>query len=287
MLKWKKITSEATYNVVRIFRASGELADYSLISTQDVADNSYYDPQGNRSSWYKIQYYDSVTGNASELSDPSQGGTYYGYCTVDEIRQMTNISASDISDTQLATMIGFAGAQINGDMNVHHEDEVIKYLDSHRSNKQDGVNSTFFTEHYPIGDANDDFRITVSDINVYSVDSSGTKTKLVVTQVNNMTGEFRLNTAPSGDVELQVTYKSTQRNVETPDTLIKMACIYLSAAMGYSKLTIGKSRRFKMGNLTVFRDTDSYNTYFRKYREIMDLINDRTHVVIHELEEWL
>lgn len=277
LIKWKKITAEATYDTVRIYRSAGEDGSYSLIGSQTIADNSYYDPQGIGSSWYKVDFYDSVTGNVSEKSDATQGGTYYGYCTVDEVRQVTNINTSNINDTQLATLIQFACTQLNNDINVYHEEERVEYISETKENKIDGVNSTYYTKKYPFGDRNNDFRVTVSDVEVYQVDSDGTKTELIVTQIDVETGEFRLSTAPESDKDLYVTYSHTQRLVDPVDTLIKMACILLTAAWGYSKLNIGKATRFHMGNLTVFRHMDAHHEYYKKYVQLIAQINDRAY----------
>lgn len=287
LLKWKKITTEASYDQVRVYRANDEDATYSLITTQTVEDNSYYDGTGNESHWYKIEFYNSVTGNVSERSDPIQGGTFYGYCTVDEVRQTTNLKSNNISDTQLASLIEFAGSQLNADINMYNEEERIRYIDETKENDIDGMNSTFYTKEYPIGDANDDFKITTDDLTVYKVDSDGNKEEMEVTQVNAETGQFRTLNAPSQDKKLYVTYYHTNRRVDLPHNLIKMACILLTAAWAYSKINIGKADRFHMGNLTVFRDTDSYHEYYKKYLRVLELVNDRTIADIEEAENLL
>jgi hypothetical protein len=282
LLKWKKITAEATYNQVRVYRASGETAPYTLLHTQDIADNSYYDPEGTGQFWYKIDFYDSVGGDVSELSAAWQGGTYFGYCTVDEIRQVTNLKTSDVTDTHLATMIEFAGTQVNNDMNIKHIEEPVTYIDEVKQNKTDGVNSTYYTRLFPIADANNDFRVTVADMEVYQVDGENNKTQLSVTQVNTETGEFKISTAPDTSKKLFVTYSHCQRVIDPVDTLVKMATIFLTASYAYGKVNIGKAKRFRMGNLTVFRDMDSWKTYFNHYRTIMALVNDRSIANIKE-----
>ena len=194
------------------------------------------------------------------------------------MRQVTNITSSDISDTQLATLIEFAGVQLNNDMNMYVEDEQVAYMDPIKANTQDGVNSTYYTQYAPIGDKNNDFRVTTTDLEVWEVDNSaGTKTQLTVTQINSYTGEFHLSTAPTSDKKLLLRYMKTQRRVDS-DRLVKMACIMLTAAWGYSKLNIGKATRFHMGNLTVFRDTDAYHKYYIKYCQLLAQINDRSSV---------
>jgi hypothetical protein len=285
LLKWKRITSEASYDTVRIYRASGEDATYGLLASQSIEDTSYYDSGGLSSYWYKIDFYSTITGESSELSDAIQGGTYSGYATVDEMRQITNLRTADISDTQLATLIEFAGTQLNNDMNIYHDQEVVEYIDATRENDLDGVNSTFYTKHYFLGDANNDFKVTTSDLIVWQVDSEGTKTKLTVTQVNAELGQFRLSTAPGSDKELYVTYVHVPRRVDTPDRLIKLGCLYLAASWAYDKINLGKATRFHMGNLTVFRDTNAGHEYYKRYLRILAAINDRTITDIEEASE--
>jgi len=230
LLKWKKITSEASYDTARIYKATGETATYTLLASQSIEDNSYYDTSGLTSNWYKIEFYDSVGGAVSEKSDPIQGGTYYGYCTVDEVRQVTNITSSDVSDTHLATIIQFACTQLNSDINIIEEEESIAYIDSTKENEIDGSNSTFYTKNWPIGDINNSFKVTTSDVTVYQVDSDGNKTTLTTTQVDAETGQFKISTAPDASKLLYVTYVHNQRIIDPPDTLIKMASIFLTAA---------------------------------------------------------
>ena len=276
LLKWKKPTAESSYDTVRIYRADSEAGPYTEIGSQTIADNSYYDSSGIGGHWYKVDFYDSVGGSTSDKSDAIQGGVYYGYCTVDDIRMVTNIKPSQVTDTQLANLIEFAASQLNSDINIYHEEERIEYINETKENEIDGTNPKFFTKHYPIGDLNNDYRITISDIKVYEVDSDGLKNEVTVTQVDAETGEFRLNTAPVSNKKYYVTYNSTQRSVDPTHNLVKMACILLTAAWAYSKLNVGKADRFRAGNMTVFRDTDAHHDYYKRYVNILTAINDRS-----------
>jgi len=278
LLKWKKITSEATYDTVRVYRASGQTATYELIHSQGIYDNSYYDPSGNGSFWYKVEFYDSVAGDVSALSDASQGGTFYGYCSVEEVRMLTNIRSADINDTQLATLIEFSGTQLNNDINVLEEDERVLYMDEEKENDIDGTNLVYYTRQYPIADRNNDFRVTTADMEAYTINSDGFRTSYTITQVNAATGQFRVALAPGSDEKLFVTYSHTKRRVDNPnhDKLIKMACIMLTASYGYGKLNIGKADRFRMGSLTVFRDKKAPDIYYKRYITLLAQINDRS-----------
>lgn len=275
LLKWKLISTETSYDKSRVYRADSRDGTYTMIAEQTIIDNSYYDSTGNGTQWYKIAFYDSVNALESDHSDPYQGGSFFGYCSVDEVRQVTNIKASDVSDTDLAALIEFAGIQLNSEMNMDDDDEYIDYIEDSKKNTIDGVNNIFYTKNYPIADSNNDFRVTVADMEVYSINNLGQKTILEVTQITPKTGEFRLALAPS-NVDLYVTYKHCNRRADLPDALIKFACIQLTAALGYSKMNDGKATRFHMGNLTVFRDTALYEKFYKRYVKLLSDINDRT-----------
>jgi hypothetical protein len=283
LLRWRRITSEAPYDTVRVYRANSQTGTYSIIISQTIEDNSYYDTSGNSTHWYKIQFYDTVTAAVSELSDAIQGGSYYGFTTIDYIRTVTNLKTSDITDTQLATLIEFASTELNGAINLLNEDEEVEYIEETKPNTIDGTNVTFYTKNYPVGDKNNDFRVTVSDLEVYNY-VNDTKTAVTVSSINAATGQFVLATAPT-EGSLKVTYVNTQRRVDTPDTLIKMACTMLAASYAYGKLNIGKATRFHMGNLTVFRDTEAYLKYQTRYYQLLAIINDRSMASFVEAED--
>jgi len=275
LIKWKAINTEASYTTARIYRATSEAGSYAIVGQQDISDTSYYDGDGTTGSWYKIDFYDSVADKASSLSNAIQGGTYKSYCTPDDVRLVTNIKSTDLTDTNLANLINYTGSQLNSDINIYHERERVGYIDAVKDNDIDGTNTTFYTKYIFIGDANNDFQVTISDITVYQVDSEDVETELTVTSLDASTGKFVLDTAPASAVQLYVTYNNVNKRVDTPDQLIKMACILLTAAWSYGKLNIGKATRFRMGNLTVFRDMDSGHKYYMQYIRILALINDR------------
>ncbi len=276
LLKWKQPSKESSFDKVRIYRSDAEDGSYSLIQTQPIQDSSFYDMHGADYHWYKLDFYDTINDVSSEMSDPIKGGVFEGYCTVNEVRQLTNLKPSQITDTELSNIIIYAGTQLNADMNIEHEEEEVKYIDYTKENDIDGTNKTFYTRHYPIGDRNNDFEVTPSDIKVETVDSDGNKQEVSVASLNPKTGEFVLDAAPSSDLKLLVTYCNTNRDVSGPHTLVKLASILLTAAWSHSKLNVGKANRFSMGGLTVTRDNEAHKEYFKQYTEIITKVNDQT-----------
>ena len=149
-LEWAKPESDSDYDTARIWRATSETGTYSLIDTQGISDNSYYDIDGTTSMWYKITFYVSTTQKESSYSDAMQGGTTVRYCTPNDVRDITNLKAGDITDTELYKIITFAGNQLNSDINVYVQDEKIEYISNDKQNDIDEDNTTYYTKHYPI-----------------------------------------------------------------------------------------------------------------------------------------
>jgi hypothetical protein len=110
---------------------------------------------------------------------------------------------------------------------------------------------------------------------VYSLDSDGTRTDQTVSSIDPSNGEFELASAPTQDNTYYVTYRYCFRRVDTPDTLVKLAALMLSAHYAYDKINIGKAKRFRMTNITVFRHMEAGMEYFQKYQRILTIINDR------------
>lgn len=70
------------YDKIRFYRASSIDGSYSLVDTVDIdVDNAdkitrYDDPAGTGTDYYKIKYYNSVTTESSDYSDPIAAGGY-------------------------------------------------------------------------------------------------------------------------------------------------------------------------------------------------------------------
>ena len=276
-LKWKQADG-ASYTNTYIYRADSESGTYTQIATQAYDDLNYYDIDGATSSWYKIRFYDSVLGKWSDFSNAIQGGTYTGYCTTKDVRDMTNLSVSDITDANLCILISHACAMLNKDVSVYIEDESVDYIDDVKTNDIDSENTVFYTYHYPVGDYNYDYKVNTSDIEVYEYDDTTdpvTKTKLTLSSIVPNTGKVTLSAAPGTDKYLTMTYRWSAVSMSDPDNLIKLAAIYLAASLAYQKINIGKSPSFRLGNVSVRRDMDSFKYYRKLYNDVVTQILDR------------
>uniref|UniRef100_A0A6M3IK95 Fibronectin type-III domain-containing protein n=2 Tax=viral metagenome TaxID=1070528 RepID=A0A6M3IK95_9ZZZZ len=112
-IRWKKPDSEAGYDTVYIYRSTTETGTYSLVSTQVVGDNTYYDDSGSSSYWYKIRFYNSSTAVYSEYSQAIQGGDSKGYLTVDSVRALLRTYELEYTDNEIQDMIDMATKKVD------------------------------------------------------------------------------------------------------------------------------------------------------------------------------
>jgi len=200
------------------------------------------------------------------------------YCEPSDVRTMTNLITTDISDGHLASLIEYATAQLNHAINSRIIEEVVSSIDATRENKIDGANTTFYVQNsfkWFIGDLNDDGTVDANDLEVYKYASDGTKTTSTVSSVTPSDGKFVLSVAPEPGAKVTVTYSYAPLDEATPHPLIKQACIMLASSLAYTKIDAGKLKHFKIGKLTVARQPEAFQTYFGMYQRYLKLIQSR------------
>lgn len=122
LLKWNAPDEGFRWTSTRIYRASSQAGSYTELTSSDV--NGYVtnvgvpivttevkDKVGTSASWYKMAFYDGS--NLGEYSDPIQGDSIRGYCTVEDVRNFTNVQKTEYSDGQLQMLIDTTTAEIN------------------------------------------------------------------------------------------------------------------------------------------------------------------------------
>jgi len=201
------------------------------------------------------------------------------YCTPSDVRLLANLSSVDISDADLETLIGYATAELNSEVNGRIIEEVIEYIDDVRENKIDGSNTTFYVSKsflWYLGDYNNDGAVTVDDIVVYEYKNDDTKEQLTVTSIDEV-GKFVVSTAPASTSYITATYSYCPISEQQPHALIKKACIELTAAMAFSKIHARDWDRLSIGKLSISRARleRPFDLYYRKYRNTLNIIRSR------------
>lgn len=163
------------------------------------------------------------------------------YCTFTDINLHTNITSSDVANADITSLIAEATAQVNSDINIKVTRERIISINKTRENKIDGNNTIYYTQNWSgvyLGDLDDDGDVDTSDVIVYQVASDGTETTPTISAVDDDDMKITLDSAPQPGVVLYISYKYSRVRQGTPDKKVKLATIYLTAAMCYAKINL-------------------------------------------------
>jgi len=197
-----------------------------------------------------------------------------GYATINEVRNLTGLTDTDIDDTDLSDLIDLATKMIVEDM-------TISVIDEEPSGKINGSNTTFTVYHYPIADIDGDGQVTGSDITVYTWtddDDPSTKSTVSINTVYPRNGIIILQNPPSTSIEkITIDYAYTwEENIDWD--LVKIACSWLTAYLFCVKKFTTVPESVVRGPVRFRYYTKPYNEYLKNYYHVMSLIKSKNHV---------
>lgn len=199
------------------------------------------------------------------------------YCTIAEVRLITGITSDQVSDDDLTSILTtFSQGKVNADIAIEWKEERIQFISNEKENKQDSSNTTFYVINTPLCDLDDDGDIDTSDIEVYSLDSSGTRSVLTVSAVDSdpWLGQFTLSAAPTGAVDLFIKrYRSAP--VETSPTthpLVKEACALVTGMRALMKIEGGQYGSWRVGKISVTKRSPAFNILKMEYEDVISRI---------------
>lgn len=187
-----------------------------------------------------------------------------GYCSTSDVYNRTGLTATDIGTAELEILVGRASIELNNQLNVKCEEERVQYFGvPWKENDQDSSNTVFYTQYYPLGDADDNFSVGTADIEVFKWDGT-TKTTLTVSTISNTEeGEFTLSSAPDPGDTLYVTYEYLP--IKITDKMIEKACVELSAYYAIKRLHGRGFRKWKIGAISIDKGDSVGKEFFDEY----------------------
>jgi len=199
------------------------------------------------------------------------------YTTIAQVRLITGLSTSEISDKDITSLISLASAEISSKVCVRVIRERIEYLDQTRENNVDELNKTYYVSnwkgHY-LGDYDLDGDVSISDVIVNVVDGDGIETTATISTISASQGKFILSTAYDSNYELYVTYSWTSFDLVTPDPLIGLAASYLVSSYTFLQIDTGLDAMVQFGNVKINENaSQSYNIFYKRYLEILTQLN--------------
>jgi len=201
------------------------------------------------------------------------------YCEASDVRIIANIPVATMSDAALNALIVYATGLVNKEINGIVKEELVQFIDDVRENKIDGSNTVYYVRAswcWFLGDYDNDGDVDTSDVVVYEYDSDDNKTELSVSSVDEE-GKITLSTAPESTSKVTITYAYAPVSEYTPDPLLKLATMQLSAAMAFSKIHARDWSKLSLGKLSVSRGRFDrpYYEYKAQFDETMNLLKSR------------
>ena len=200
------------------------------------------------------------------------------YCAVSDIRNITNLTTSEISDTEIQNLIDYATYQINADIGVTL---YVKLNDTNYiSGDFDGSNATFTFKFSPIGDLNNDGTVDVNDIEVWrklTTEDHYTKMSNAISSIDDHEmGKFTFASAPSLDYDYVLKY--VWFPIPFNHDLIKKACAELTAYLCFLKLNLKDIESYRIGKVQVSKTArhPGLVSFYDRYQETLGRIRGRT-----------
>lgn len=196
------------------------------------------------------------------------------YVTIPEIRLLTGLTTTDISNDDLSQLLELAVEFIIKDLTIGVRDE-------EPTGTIDGSNNTFEVANYPIADVDGDKVAGSLDVTVYQWtidDDPSTKSSIAVSTVYPRDGKIVVTTAPTTSVKkLSIDYSYTLEKDINWD-LVKMAVSYLTGYIfAIKKFTVIPSS-LSRGPVRFRYFTKPYDEYLNKYLEVMNQIKAKRHI---------
>jgi len=173
------------------------------------------------------------------------------YCTVTDIRNITNLTETDISDSAISNLISWATTQLNGDIGatlwIKLGDTAFTIGDI------DGSNKTYTLRYAPIGDMNNDGTVDTNDIEVWrklSTEDHFTKWNNAISSIDDdEIGKITFASAPTTDYDYWIKYVWFPIKFNHP--LITRACAELTAYLCFLKLNLKDVSSYRIGKVSV------------------------------------
>jgi len=210
------------------------------------------------------------------------------WATTEEVRRLTGLSISDVSDADLEYFIAQAQKIVRGDLH----DKIYKEKLTGNIN---GNNKLFFTKFKPIADANYDKIVDNNDVSVWlykkdETTNEETYTPVGVASVNAMGGAITLTNPPTTTEAdyLVIDYDYFPYTVDwdlfTQATAFMAAHLVMLNLEGMLPSTeytyrIGK-RQVKRRGVDLSK-TDSIDKFFWKYKDIISRIRSMAKYIHH------
>jgi len=200
------------------------------------------------------------------------------YCGTADVRAITNLTTSDISNSEIASLIDYATAQINADIGATL---YVKLGDStYVTGDIDGSNKTYTLNYSPIGDMSNDGSVSTADIEVWkklNTEDHWEKWSGAIASIDDdEMGKITFSSAPETNYDYIVKY--VWFPIPYDHFLLKKACTELTAYLCFLKQNLKDIDSYKIGKVTVKKTTrhPGLVSFYDRYMQTLNMIRAKT-----------
>jgi len=200
------------------------------------------------------------------------------YCSTADIRAITNLTTTDISDSDLNSLISYATYQINADIGATM---YVKLGDGdYFTGDFDGTTTTFALKFCPIGDMDNDGSVGTTDVNLwYKLNTEDYYTKAsgsISTIDDHEMGKFTFITAPLTTSDYIIKY--VWFPIPYNSNLIKKACAELTAYLAFLRCNLKDIESYKLGKMEVSKVArhPGLVSFYDRYQDTLSKIRGYT-----------
>ena len=202
----------------------------------------------------------------------------------DFIKQISDLTDSDISDQLVEQLASFAWSDLMSRIQKREVKEKVQYIDRWRLNTIDGTNTTFYTQnsyYRYMGDLNLDMALTIDDVEVWEYKNDSTISQMTLATIST-NGYFTTTVAPAAGSEVFITYSHLPISFSpTIDIRIRNALAFVTTSLCYGKLDPGDYEAISFRGLGVRRARKipnlhlgtAYDSWMARYMALVDQIN--------------
>ena len=123
-ITWVAPDSKEAYTHTEVWKSTNQGVSWTEFTTSNdpnygtngivIAYSYAVDKLGDSGHWYKIRFYDNVsTVTWSDFSEVMRGSDFRGYCTINDVRNYTNVQTAEYSDAAVQMLIDTCTASID------------------------------------------------------------------------------------------------------------------------------------------------------------------------------
>lgn len=199
------------------------------------------------------------------------------YCSTADVRAITNLTTSEISNSEISDLISHATYELNSDIGQTH---TLKLGIGGFVGDFDGSNDTFTFRNSPIGDLDNDGSVGTGDIKIWrklSNEDHWTVWSDAISSIDDYErGKFTFASAPLTTYNYLVKY--VWFPIPYDDKRITKACTELTSYLCFLKVNLKDVSSYRIGKVSVSKTArhPGLSNFYERYKNTLNRIRGQT-----------